>query len=109
MNEEINYYQKYTGVYTTTIENEKVIPITLNGTTYRNNLDILNVYINGLKLSTDKYTITNSNITLSEELHIIGTKIEFEVLRSVVTTMSYDSLKGDAGSSTIIKRWGGAA
>jgi len=107
MNESINYYQKYNGIYITTETNISIIPITLNSTTYRSDLDILDVYINGFKLNSSEYSINGNNIELVNAIDVVGTKIEFVALRSVVTTMSYEQLKGDTGSATTIKRWAG--
>lgn len=107
MSESVNYYEKYSGVYTTSTNNETIIPITLDNTTYRNNLDILDVYINGMKLNKNEFSISGNNIQLVKALDIIGTKVEFEALRSILATnINYENLKGDTGSATKIKRWG---
>lgn len=104
-NEAVNYYQKYNGVYYTRVENETIIPIVINDTTYRHGLDILNVFVNGKKVSVDKHTVDEKSIILQGELHAVGTKVEFEVLRSVVTSLPFETLKGDVGNVTILKKW----
>lgn len=105
--ESVNYCEKYSGVYITTTANEITIPITLNNTTYRSDLDILDVHINGLKLGDNEFNIDGSNIQLAYSLDI-GAEVYFEAFRSVVTTLPFSSLKGDkgdVGSTTTIKRW----
>ena len=71
----------YSGVYITETENETTIPIPISS--FNSTLDILHVYINGLKLipGTD-YIISGSNIVLAAALDVIGTNVEFEVLKS---------------------------
>lgn len=71
----------YSGVYITETENETTIPIPISS--FNSTLDILHVYINGLKLipGTD-YIISGSTIVLAAALDVIGTNVEFEVLKS---------------------------
>ena len=95
--ETFNYYRKYTGIYSTTRENENIIPITLNGATYRADLDILSIYINGLKLEETNYSINGNNVQLVNELDVVGTEVEFVVMRSAVASIDYDLLKGEDG------------
>lgn len=74
--------RSYTSLYTTSLTAETVIPIAI--TQYNKDLDVLQVYINGLRLAvgTD-YTITNnSQITLTKAVSA-GTPIYFEVFKSV--------------------------
>ena len=74
--------RQYTNSYTTAAESEENIPI--NIPEYNETLDILNVYVNGLKLIPDvDYTKTNTTIRLSKPLDVIGTPVEFEVLKSI--------------------------
>lgn len=74
--------RQYNSLYTTTAPSETVIPI--NITQYNETLDVLNVYINGLRLveGTD-YTGGATSITLAEALDVVGTEVAFEVLKSV--------------------------
>ena len=71
----------FSGVYITSTESETTIPITISN--FNPTLDILHVYINGLKLipGTD-YIISGSDIVLASALDVIGTAVEFEVLKS---------------------------
>lgn len=70
--------------YETTDVDETTIPIQIAN--YNETLDILYVYINGLKLIPGvDYTIDGTNIELTEALDVIGTPVEFEVLKSTDT------------------------
>lgn len=76
--------RQYTQHYETTQASETTIPI--NIAVYNYALDVLNVYVNGLKLTPGvDYTENNSanTITLAQALDVIGTPVEFEVLKSV--------------------------
>ena len=76
--------RQYTSVYTTTAPSETIIPINISQ--YNYTLDVLNVYINGLRLIPGvDYTENGSanTITLAAALDVIGTQVEFEVLKSV--------------------------
>lgn len=74
--------RSYNSVYTTTNKDEFEIPIGI--TQYNQNLDILQVYINGLMLIKDvEYTITsNSIITLTKPVDK-GTPVSFVVYKSI--------------------------
>lgn len=74
--------RSYNSVYTTTLQDETSIPININQ--YNRNLDILQVYINGLMLIKDvEYTITdNTEIELTDGVDI-GTPISFVVYKSI--------------------------
>lgn len=70
--------------YETTDVDETTIPIQIAD--YNETLDVLYVYINGLKLIPGvDYTIDGTNIELTEALDVIGTPVEFEVLKSTDT------------------------
>ena len=74
--------RQYKTTYITTAENEKVINISLPQ--YNSELDILEVYINGLRLNQNDYTVDAlSRVSLTYALDIIGTTIEFVVFKSV--------------------------
>lgn len=76
---------QYINTYTTTLSSETTIPIGISA--YNNSLDILNVYINGMRLiPTVDYTDTGSSIVLKKALDVIGTPVTFEVLKSVDST-----------------------
>lgn len=74
--------RQYTSTYTTTTSSETNIPV--NIAQYNDSLDVLNVYVNGMKLipSVD-YTENSGMITLANTLTVIGTQVEFEVLKSI--------------------------
>lgn len=74
--------RQYTSSYTTTTANEYIIPIDI--TQFNESLDVLNVYINGLKLIQGfDYVKGATSITLAKPLTVVGTSIEFEVLKSI--------------------------
>lgn len=76
--------RQYTSTYTTSTTSETIIPI--NIAQYNYTLDVLNVYVNGLKLIPGvDYTKNDGSgtITLAKTLTVIGTPVEFEVLKSV--------------------------
>lgn len=76
--------RQYTSHYTTISDNETQIPIGI--TQYNPALDILNVFINGLKLVKDvdytKDDLDSENITLTKGLDS-GQIVDFEVFKSV--------------------------
>lgn len=70
--------------YVTSSASETTIPIEIED--YNETLDILNVYVNGLKLTPQvDYIIDGTDIELTQALDVIGTPVEFEVLRSTDT------------------------
>lgn len=76
--------RQYTSHYETTSNDLTIIPI--NIPVYNWALDILNVYVNGLKLIPGVDYIENNGantITLTRALDIVGTPIEFEVLKGI--------------------------
>ncbi len=73
---------RYTNTYTTITANTSVIPIGISE--YTPGIDVLNVYINGLRLIPNvDYTAGGANVTLAQALDVIGTPVEFEVLKSI--------------------------
>lgn len=74
--------RSYSSVYTTTSATQTQIPINISQ--YNRNIDILQVYINGLRLSPNvDYTInSNSQITLTLPVGA-NTPISFEVFKSI--------------------------
>ena len=93
------YYKNIKNTYTTTTTNVTTIPISFSETTFRSDVDILSVYINGFKMvEGTEYNISNNNIVLTIPLDVIGTVVEYSILRSVAaTTSDYNLLKGDTG------------
>lgn len=76
--------RSYHSFYQTLDADEDVINISIPQYNYA--LDILNVYINGLKLAEgEDYTLNGAagTITLTNALDIIGTPIEFEAIKSI--------------------------
>lgn len=76
--------RQYTSVYTTAAPTETIIPINISQ--YNYTLDVLNVYINGLRLTPGVDFTENGSantITLANALDVVGTPVEFEVLKSV--------------------------
>lgn len=73
--------------------NNRVLSTSVNQTSftigipeYDVDIDILNVYVNGMKLTpTTDYTNTQTTVTLSDGLDITGTPVEFEVFKSIDT------------------------
>lgn len=73
--------QQFTSSYTTTVQDQAEIPINISQ--FNMDIDILNVYINGLKLIQGvDYTKYADHVALTEPVDT-GTQIEFEVLKSV--------------------------
>lgn len=70
----------FKNTYTTQYEGEKTIMIGIPQ--YRQAIDILDVYINGLRLNGMQYTINKDRITLTYAVDA-GTPIEFVVYKSV--------------------------
>ena len=75
--------RRFTSVYTTTQPDETAIPIQIE--IYNQELDILNVFINGLKLIAGiEYTIDEKGKGITLTLPVEkGTPVAFEVLKSV--------------------------
>lgn len=73
--------RRYTQKYVTTGITERV-PIQIPQ--YNDALDVVNVYVNGMKLTPiDDYTIDSKWIVLKSKLDVIGTPVEIEILKSV--------------------------
>lgn len=84
-------YREYQAVYSTTTANEKTITIPTSINYSNNGLDVLNVFINGMRLlKGTEYTINNAgtSITLNLALDVIGTDIEFVNKKSVSGTVA---------------------
>lgn len=51
---------------------------------YNPSLDILNVYVNGMRLQPGiDYTVSGTNVTLTNPVDVIGTPIDFEIFKSI--------------------------
>lgn len=74
--------RQYNTSYTTTVADETTIPV--NIAQYNPTLDVLNVYVSGMKLIPGvDYTKNDTYVILANPLSIVGTVVEFEVLKSV--------------------------
>lgn len=67
--------------YTTTGASTSTIPIGISG--YNPTLDVLNVYVNGIRVTA--YTSDEYYIYLTDALTVSGTEVDIEVLKSVDT------------------------
>ena len=79
-----NTVRKYTRTAQTTGTNTTIMPIGIAA--YTSN-DILNVYVNGIRLCEDtEYTVSGSNVTFTTALDVSGTPVTFEVIKSIDST-----------------------
>ena len=83
--------RQYTSRYVTLSENEDNIPIGIPQ--YVENLDTINVFVNGMRLKngTD-YIIDDTNIVLTTALSAVGTPVDVEIFKSI---------DGDSATSVI--------
>lgn len=83
--------RQYTSRYVTLSENEDNIPIGIPQ--YVENLDTINVFVNGMRLrkGTD-YIINDTDIVLTTALSVVGTPVDIEVFKSI---------DGDSATSVI--------
>lgn len=74
-----NLYREYSATYKTVTANESTFDIPESIHYTNNGLDILNVLINGFKITDDKITVNTegTQVTLSFVVDTIGTEIEF--------------------------------
>lgn len=76
--------QQSGSTYVTTTDDESEIPINVDNYNYA--LDIVNVYVNGLRLVPGvEFTINGASetIILTEPLDVVGTIVQVEVLKSI--------------------------
>lgn len=76
-------FKKLEGIYTTTEPNEASFNVLTYVPTYSFAYDILEVYINGIHLTGNEYTITNGTITLETPIEQAGAVVDFVVYKSV--------------------------
>lgn len=74
-------WQEYKNVVVTADNNVKTVNIGIPQ--YNADLDVLTVYINGLRLDKTEYTATETQVTFTKPMDVIGTTIEFVVYKSV--------------------------
>lgn len=82
--------RKYEAVYTTTTEGEHTFNVKAMIPEYGHILDILEVRINGLTLSSNEYSASGDSVTLTTPIDAIGTPISFVVYKA----------NGDSGSGS---------
>ena len=76
-------FRKVEGIYTTQTPNEASFNVLTYVPTYSFAYDILEVYINGIHLTGNEYTISNNTITLETPIEEAGAVIDFVVYKSV--------------------------
>lgn len=74
-------WQELKRVIKTESTNVKTIDIGISN--YNYGIDILNVYVNGMRLDSDEYTFNDTTITFTEALDVVGTTIEIVVYKAV--------------------------
>lgn len=72
-------FRKLEGIYTTQTANESTFDVTDYIPTYSFAYDTLEVYINGLHLTGNEYTLTNSIVTLTTPIEKAGAVVDFVV------------------------------
>lgn len=76
-------FKKLEGIYTTQTANESSFNVLTYIPTYSFAYDILEVYINGIHLTGNDYTISNNTVTLEVPIEKAGAVIDFVVYKSV--------------------------
>lgn len=86
-----NLYREYQAVYTSQTKGEQVITIPSSINYVHNGLDVLNIFINGMRLLKDvEYTISSdgNSVNLAFGLDVVGTDVEFVNKKSVEGTIA---------------------
>ena len=76
-------FKKYEGVYVTQQANESSFNVKTYVPYYAFAYDILEVYINGMHLNTNEYTLSNNTVTLETPIEEAGATVTFVVLQSM--------------------------
>lgn len=76
-------FKKVEGIYTTQTANEASFVVTDYVPTFAFAYDILEIYINGLHLTGNEYTLSNNTVTLETPIAEAGAVIDFVVYKSV--------------------------
>lgn len=84
--------RQYKSTYITKEANEKIFRVDIPQ--FNSVLDILEVYVNGFRLNSEEYTYDLDTVTLTNALDVIGTEVEFVVIKSV----------DGSGAETVIKK-----
>jgi hypothetical protein len=73
----MDYHSRFITTVSTT-----AVPV--NITAFNSALDVINVYVNGMRLAAGiDYTYTSTTVTLAEALTVAGTVVDIEVLKSI--------------------------
>lgn len=76
-------FKKLEGIYTTQTANESTFNVVTYVPSYSFAYDILEVYINGIHLTGNEYSISNGTVTLITPIEEAGAVIDFVVYKSV--------------------------
>ena len=76
-------FKKLEGIYTTQTENESSFNVLQYVPQYSFVYDILEVYVNGIHLNGNEYTISNNTVTLETPIEEAGAVVTFVVYQSV--------------------------
>lgn len=73
-------FKKLEGIYTTLTDNESTFNVTTYVPQYSFAYDVLDVYINGIHLTGNEYTLSNNVVTLAKPIEKAGAVVDFVVL-----------------------------
>ena len=76
---EVKMFKKYEGIYTTQQANESSFNVLTYVPQYLFAYDILEIYINGIHLNGNEYTISNNTVTLETPIEEAGAVVTFVV------------------------------
>lgn len=79
-------FKKLEGVHVTTEENEASWDVRTFVPHYSYVYDILEIYINGIHLNSNEYTLSNNTVTLETPIEEAGSTVTFVVYKSVDTS-----------------------
>lgn len=75
--------RKYEATYSTVASGEKTFTVTDHVPNYNYALDILEVYVNEMRLHTGEFTVNGATVTLSHALDVVGSNVTFVVYKSI--------------------------
>lgn len=75
-------FRKVEGITTTTSANQSTFNVMTYVPTFANQYDVLEVYINGLHLNGNEYTLEGNTVTLTTPIEKAGAVVTFEVFQS---------------------------
>lgn len=76
-------FKKLEGIYTTSTANEASFNVLTYVPTYSFAYDILEVYVNGIHLTGNEYTMSNNVVTLETPISTAGAVVDFVVYKSI--------------------------